>query len=501
MKWFLSLPLANKMLLFCILCASYFYFWNVSNTLQFQGDQGRDASIVANIFRYNDLVFIGPVTSVGNMYLGPLYYYFMAPFLFLSYPSPVGPAYAIGLLAILTIICIFVISKKMFNEKTAIIATVIYSFSSTIATYARFSWNPNPAPLPAVLMIFFTYKAWTKDPRYWILVSFCFSILIQLHYLTLLTLPAAGIFWLASAYKTYTSKKYKPFIVSTLLALVVFILSLTPLVLFDLKHDNLNARAFINLFTKETVFESEKVLSASGKALETVQDMHGRALTIMFDVFVGKDYIINTLFLSFEILICLFIFKKASKKEQKPFIVVTIYILMAIIGTALYKSNVYNHYILFILPAAVIFHGYVLSKITTTKVSMIGLLLICLMYIVINQKEMPLKTVGWTIHDMSEVSQQIANLVTENEKYNIVLLSESKDSYGQNYRYFLSTIPAKAPLNPERNGEAQKLIVINEEKKEMDILNVPIYEIVSFGANNAETYKNPNGPDIIVLTK
>jgi hypothetical protein len=51
-----------------------------------------------NLKNFN-LFFIGPQTSIGNMYLGPFFYYLIAPSLLLANFSPVGPAIFIGLVA------------------------------------------------------------------------------------------------------------------------------------------------------------------------------------------------------------------------------------------------------------------------------------------------------------------------------------------------------------------------------------------------------------------
>ena len=55
--------------------------------MTFLGAEGRDVIIVRTLLVKADPILIGPGTSVGGMYLGPLYYYFMAPFLLLAIAS------------------------------------------------------------------------------------------------------------------------------------------------------------------------------------------------------------------------------------------------------------------------------------------------------------------------------------------------------------------------------------------------------------------------------
>ena len=78
--------------------------------MEFLGDQGRDVLVIRNFFKHKDLFFIGPQTSIGNMYLGPYYYYLIAPALLLANFNPVGPAVFIALFGIATTYLIFFVN-------------------------------------------------------------------------------------------------------------------------------------------------------------------------------------------------------------------------------------------------------------------------------------------------------------------------------------------------------------------------------------------------------
>ncbi|MBP9700599.1 hypothetical protein KBD71_04945, partial [Candidatus Woesebacteria bacterium] len=56
--------------LFFLALGTFLRFYRLRSTMQFLGDQGRDALIARGILMDRDPAFIGPVTSVGNMYLG-----------------------------------------------------------------------------------------------------------------------------------------------------------------------------------------------------------------------------------------------------------------------------------------------------------------------------------------------------------------------------------------------------------------------------------------------
>src|SRR4030042_5563705 len=80
-----------------LLIAAYFRIYKIDEYMTFLGDEGRDVIVVRRLLVNFDPILVGPGTSIGNMYLGPLYYYMMAPFLFLAGFSPVGPAVLVAL--------------------------------------------------------------------------------------------------------------------------------------------------------------------------------------------------------------------------------------------------------------------------------------------------------------------------------------------------------------------------------------------------------------------
>jgi len=516
-------------LLMVLLFAAFFRLYNLKGTLQFQGDQGRDAMIVADIFKKKDLVFIGPVTSVGNMYLGPIYYYFMLPFLMISYPSPMGPVYAVALLGILTVFLTYKLGKELIGRNAALIASIFLTLSATAITYTRFSWNPNPAPLIALLMLYCSYKA-LKNPKYYIGLFICFSIIIQLHYLATLAMISAGVIWLYDfgrrLKKTLKIKKkaklssrlidnLKHILFPTYIGLMIFLLSLSPLVLFDIKHDYLNLRAFSNLLTKEENFIHSLQGKLTEKITRTVKETEGRSLHILFEYNVGKNRSLNRYLNVFVYLILLgLLITRKKRKTSDGEAVLIVYLLIGILGTSLYQHTIFDHYIAYLFPITALIYGLVLNQLNKNILGKILSLIFFIWFLNFNLQKMPLKTLGWTIDDIKKTSDSIAKRVMPEEKYNIVLLSQSKDIDGQNYRYFLTTTD-NPPVEIEQRGEVETLFIINEEKvnreareaalgqkKTKKVTDLPIYEIVVFpNKEPVEIYQIENGPEITVLRK
>ncbi|HYD35318.1 MAG TPA: glycosyltransferase family 39 protein [Vitreimonas sp.] len=508
MTWWKKLTLTHVFLIILLSVASFLRLYNLVDTLQFQGDQGRDALIVANIFRNFDPVFIGPVTSVGNMYLGPFYYYFMMPFLWLSYPSPMGPVYAVAGLGIITVWLLYYLGKELIGERAALIATMFYTFAAVVIEYTRFSWNPNPAPLVSLVMIWATHRAITKNVWYWVVVSICFSILIQLHYLTLLAGAGAGLVWLFQTWKLATtpaSKKAPRWAsvvklgTATGVAIIVFALSLTPLMLFDYKHNWLNATAFKNLFVKEQSFKVSNDDSLPLRIGRVLRETHGRSLHILAEYNLGHQRTANTVFVIILLTIVIRQYFNQSKSSRVGYAVVASYLLTGIMGTAVYEHTIFHHYIAYLFPVTFLLYGIAgdwLAQKTTGRLLVGGLLII---FIAINLPKLP-QSQDWTVRDIRHTAEEIVTHLKPEETYTVILLSESKDIYAQNYYYFLSTTD-HPPLAPEKAGDASTLVVINEQHllKPMDL---PIYEIVIFpNKTPSETFRIDGGPEILIFRR
>jgi len=183
------------------------------------------------------------------------------------------------------------------------------------------------------------------------------------------------------------------------------------------------------------------------------------------------------------------------------------WLVVGILGTAAYQHTVFDHYIAYLFPISALMGGVALGQlyhwqIGQFKIGKIGVGLLILGFASYNLPKMPLKTTGWTVSEIRQTSQTILDRVAPGEKYNLVLLSESHDLDGQNYRYFLTTDKNKPPVPLEERGNINTLFIINEEKKSQKVTDLPIYEIVTFPNKvPSEVYHIPNGPEITILRR
>ncbi|MDA1079286.1 MAG: glycosyltransferase family 39 protein [bacterium] len=491
-----------KLLFVALLLAAIFVrFYNLSGTLMFLGDQGRDALVVSKMFLERDLVFIGPVTSVGNLYLGPFYYYFMLPWLFLSYPSPLGPAVAVAVVSIAAIILLYRELKAVFGEKVALLSSIFFAFSSSVVSQSRFSWNPNIEPIFSILLFFALLKFWQDNsPRQLVWIALTTAILLQLHYITLLVLPVVGIVWILAVRRAWRKRTArKPFFLWSGVAIGIVLMSMLPLVLFDIKHEGLNIQGAAELFQSDSFNESAPWWV---RAQRILSETHGRSLHIFFETQIGENRVLNTWLLRGVLVVVAWLLYRLRGRQRAALQLLALFLGTAIIGLSFYTSSVFDHYILFVIPFACVVFGIALGKLWESKRVFAKLVVLAtvLAYLICNWSRYSFATAGLNISLIAETASEIHKLVEPGEKYEIMLLSATRDIYGTNYRYFLSSNPEKKPLEPELHHTAETLIIINEERVAPDPLSLPIYELVVFpNKTPSQIIELPNGVELFVL--
>jgi len=294
-----------------IISAIFLRTWNHHDWLFFKWDQGRDSMLLAKAVNNGpgDLPLLGPrATKVDQDYLhlGPAYYYFeYLPAVILGSTDPAAFAYFDLIMSILTIPLLFVFCRLYFSSKHSLIITGLYSISFLIVQYSRFAWNPNSVPFLMLLtfygMLRFAQSEKLKEQIKWLaLWAFGFSMASQFHFYAFFALIGiCGIFFLyhlsfsclaslfiktssthfayqfskllsllsfssnlaqkRKAYQAQTKKLLenikkaftKNILLSFGVALLVIIITYTPMIVSELKTDFNNSKNFLGAFSEK----------------------------------------------------------------------------------------------------------------------------------------------------------------------------------------------------------------------------------------------------------
>lgn len=462
------------LLILIILVAAFLRFYHIDGFMTFLGDEGRDVRIVRDLVTKGNLVFIGPQTSIGNMYLGPLYYYLIAPSLLLSGLNPIGPAMFNALIGVFTVYLVWRISKEWFGAKTALVSSILYAISPVAIIYSRSSWNPNPMPLFALISIYLVYHVW-KNKRYnllpWIGVSYAF--VLQMHYLGLLLAPVIAFFLLLTylPIRNITSSK-KTLFRYCALGFLSFFLLMSPLLLFDLKHQGMNFNAFKSFFTdRQTTVNLNP--ARSDRFLPTI-------LNSVTDLVTARQNVYPALISIFLLLSWIYFFFTSKTKEV--FWVISVWLLIAYLGLGVYKQHVYVHYLGFIYPAIYILLGVIISNLINNKDRLLKFfgVAISLYLVILNIKFSP--TWEKPNHQLKTTEKAVDFIISESkgQPFNFGLIA--KQNYDESYRYFFENKNSKMV-----RGEVEvtdQLFVICEDGDLCQPEGNPAYQIAIFGPSS-----------------
>ena len=233
-----GLPL---LLLLIVLLGFSLRFWHLSEYLYFNLDEERDLFIIRKILIDHHPTLIGGSVP-GGIYLGPGYFYITSIFAFISHMNPVGLGAVAATLGTLSVVLIFIVGKKLFGVKTGLLSALFYSTSFLVVVYNKIYWPLVYAPIVTLLTYFCLTKIIIDKKISWMLVLSAVLIIgIQSDPATFSLILLSLIAFLI--YKVPLKNKY------FFGAVALFIFSHLPLVIFDLRHDFLNTRAFLNFFS------------------------------------------------------------------------------------------------------------------------------------------------------------------------------------------------------------------------------------------------------------
>lgn len=452
------------LLCFLLIFASFLRFYRLRQLMTYLGDEGRDMMIVLDILRGENLPFIGPPTSVGKLFLGPIYYYFITPFVWIFRLDPVGPAIFVAILGVLTVLLIYLVGLKFFEKKTAFFAAVLYAFSPLTIQFSRSSWNPNPMPF-FVLLLLVSFFFWhrTQKPKFLYLATICYAIMLQLHYLALLLLPLL-VFFITKSKEKIKDKK------QLLYSLLIFIFLLSPLFLFDLKHQFYNIKGVLEIIQNRAGggFNPFDLFS---RARDRVRQLFGLFLAIK-----ERSWITN--FTVMSVIIAGIIEWRKQKKITR--LIIYGWIIWGVLSLGFYQDSVYPHYLGFLFPAPALLLGRLLKLIYDQKIWQKVLALGLLVFFLVPM----LKQVHWDLTRPSTLNvvkiEEVAHLITEEsggKRFNFALLADN--NYDDSYRYFFKLWRVPVVYKTEVSDQ---LFVVCEGEKPCQPQGNPKWEIAFFDA-------------------
>ncbi len=428
------------------LVATFLRLYNLERYATFLADQGRDAIIIKRLATFEHFTAIGPPTSVGYVFLGPFYYYFIAPWFWLFRFQPVGLVFGVAFFSICFIPVNYLVIKKIFDEKTAIVSSFLIAFSSIMVDFSRFSWNPNLLPLFALITYILLVLGFEKKSYiYFALFGIMLSFSMQLHYLALILIPPSGILFIANILNF--KKNAKKYIVGIFVSIAAFVLGTAPLIIFDLKHNFLNVKSFINLITTPNTISSNSLANLFGAFNFLNQYTFNHSVPQIITTIIGLILFIYflTLFRSVKILV--------DKKNT-----LFVFLVLSIIGVSMYPGPKHAHYFGIVYPFYFAVIALLMSKNFFTLFGKVLLISVLSFYLY-------LQTPGYKFFYVDQLNQiehskKVAAFLDQKIGSAPFNFAVQPDGWQEDaYLYFLE-LSGKRPVNRELREVTNQMFVI-----------------------------------------
>lgn len=411
---------------------------------------------------------IGAPTSVGQVYLGPFYYYFITPWLWLFQFNPIGLGFGVAFFSTIYLLINYFVVKELFDKKIALISTMFLGFSSVMIDFSRYSWNPNLLPLFTLLTVYLVIKSLkTNKWYYFALLGAFISFDIQLHYLSLFLIPPIVILFINKLIVIFkqsnneTIKQLKKYSIS----FMSFFFFSSPLIIFDLRHQFLNSKNFINLFQSSSTSFTSKINSLS--------DSFYYLNLYTFNIDLNKFFV-------FVLLLFIFIIFLSLIKNDSNLKVFLFIFILSILGLSLYSGPKYPHYFVILYPIYYI----IISKLLvfSKNLGWEKYLIIFFMcgFIFLNFQKYPY--FNNASNNQIELAQNIAKKIFDNVKQKKFTVTALPEKYSDStYRYFLE-IWGKRAEEKDSIEKTDELFVVCEKDCPLIIGN-PQWDIAFFAPN------------------
>lgn len=419
------------LILIIIICL-FFRLYKFSNLFEYNHDEDLNAWVVKDIISDRHLRLIGYETRVPGIFIGPLYFYFLAPFYLLSNFNPLSIVAETIIISTLTIISIYFCFYKMFSRKVALVSAFIYSVSLPMVFFDRWTVPTHIVVLWSVWYIFSLFSILSGNKRAYIYIGALVALIWDIH-IALFPLVALILF----AYLLSSKKNTTRYL---LMMGLVFLLISFPLWLFEIKHNFQQTASLLKYFLAgngDTYMDSHKFITAiDGAKIALIKPFEFLNKTSTFIVYI------------FVIMILLLLKIRKVLNYKQMFMLVS-WVILVIFGQTFSKNDISDYY----------FNNIIVISILLVSLALIALFkknnLLCLLiltiflfynlFLLIRQNSL---TIGFNQKQM--IVNYIANNASANNYPCIGITYITSPGQGVGFRFMLWRSGLKV-INPSND--------------------------------------------------
>lgn len=345
---------------------------NLLDHTEFLGDQGRTFLHVYTAWNEKTVPTVGP-TVISGQYLGPAYYFLIAPFLIATRFQLVSGAYAIIFYGVLGIVFSFCAFNILFSASIALLLSAIWALSPFTISSDRVLWEPNLVPTFVMLFILATAMLLRTQKKVLgsILMGTSTGILIQLHYPNLLFILLSCLVLIMTNLHTKigsVSRGKLCFVYAC-----AFFIVCSPFIYHELTHGFENSAGVIKNFIHPVGDPIRKK-----QIVANFIDFAGRVVGKISPQSRGTP--IGAIIIILSVMVWFGIYRTDLS------FLLFIWVFVGVGALSVYRGIVHEHYLYFLVPAAYVVLGHWLTVFTKNRrfvpfvYCALGIILVCNLY-------------------------------------------------------------------------------------------------------------------------
>lgn len=234
-----------------ILIFLFLRLYHLRESFNFGSDQGATLLETYNVYQEKKWTLISAGgsswTSSGRyIFFSSLLYYILMPVLILARWNPLSVSYFLIFLQLVSLVIIYEILTLIHKDRaTAAIFAVLFSFSPDLVNYSRFVWSPNfLIPISAMILAFILLlrTPFKKKGLISLFLGLLFAAGFQINYSFILVM-AVSMIWIILQKRLQARHFFLMF--------TAFLIGISPLLLFEFRHDFYNLRTFLLILTQK----------------------------------------------------------------------------------------------------------------------------------------------------------------------------------------------------------------------------------------------------------
>lgn len=391
----------------------------------FTYDEEIPAFVARRLIETHHIPLIGGVTPFG-FHLGPYFYWLYALILALGNLNPIAWGWAAALISVITTLLMYVAGRQLSSKRVGITAAILWATFYLANVYDRHLWALYWGPLTSLVTIICLQKIIKRNYNWSVLLALTLALSIHA--------DPSNLIFIGLTVLTFVYFKIPNPFKKILLISLFLLISILPLIVFDLRHNAANIRP-VGEFLKK----GENTPTLSTDKFRQNSLLFGRTATRLVYTYgdneISKQYsyckniiaekyqkIPRYLVLFSLLAIAAFIFWAMFLTSRTMPKLIAILISLYYVGIQLYgtilRGDIFEHYLTGIFPSLLLIFALLISalpkKLWLTAVAIFVTLNLIKLYQTQNSQGLTAKrqAIEWTMQQVGDKPFSLESLST-----------------------------------------------------------------------------------------